>query len=187
MVRWLATLSRYDQQWFCWCSQRSQSFQQQSWIRWISRSGDGYMYAIVAGLLYLNHRQDGSVLLQLLALGFAIEIPLFMFIKRVLKRPRPYQQLSIQAVIQAHDQFSFPSGHTTAAFLFAGLAAAYFPELSLLWFSWATAVGLSRLLLGVHYPGDILAGALLGTALAQLVRSSACEFLLECRVPAMVI
>lgn len=187
MVRWLATLSRYDQQWFCWCSERSQGFQQQFWIRWISRSGDGYVYALVALLLYLNQREVGSVLLLLLTLGFAIEVPLFMTIKRVLKRPRPYQQLSIQAVIQAHDQFSFPSGHTTAAFLFAGLAAASFPQLSWLWFSWALAVGLSRLLLGVHYPGDIVAGALLGTALAKLVRSSACEFLLECRVPVMVI
>lgn len=187
MVRWLATLSRYDQQWFCWCSMRSQSFQQQSWIRWISRSGDGYVYAIVACLLYLIHHQDGSLLLQLLALGFAIEVPLFMLIKRVLKRPRPYQQLSIQAVIQAHDQFSFPSGHTTAAFLFASLAASLFPGLTWFWFSWASAVGLSRLLLGVHYPGDIVAGALLGSALAQFVRSYACEFLLECRVLGMVI
>lgn len=187
MVRWLATLSRYDQQWFCWCSERSQGFQQQSWIRWISRSGDGYVYAIVACLLYLTQPQDGSVLLQLLALGFAIEVPLFIAIKRVLKRARPYQRLSIQAVIQAHDQFSFPSGHTTAAFLFAGLASSFFPQLSWLWFSWATAVGLSRLLLGVHYPGDIVAGALLGAALAQLVRSYACEFLLECRVLVTVI
>lgn len=187
MVRWLVTLSRYDQQWFCWCSQRSRSFQQQLWIRWISRSGDGYGYVLIACLLYLNRPQDGSRLLQLLVLGFAFEVPLFMLIKRLLKRPRPYHQLSITAVIQAHDQFSFPSGHTTAAFLFATLASHSFPEFTGIWFSWAVAVGLSRLLLGVHYPGDIIAGAVIGTALAHFVRSNACEFLLECKVPVTVI
>ena len=168
MVRWLATLSRYDQLWFCWCSQRSQSFHKQGWVRWLSRSGDGYCYAAVGAMLYVFVPAQGQPLFLALALGYAIEVPLFIAIKRVLKRPRPYHTLSITAVIKAHDQFSFPSGHTTAAFLFAGLASFYFPSLAAIWFVWATAVGLSRLLLGVHYPGDIVAGALLGSALARL-------------------
>ncbi|WP_157981093.1 phosphatase PAP2 family protein [Pseudidiomarina insulisalsae] len=168
MVRWLATLSRYDQQWFCWCSRHAKAFSQQSWLRWLSRSGDGYCYALVAVLLYLIAPHDGRALLLSMAVGYAIEVPLFIVIKRVLKRPRPYQALSITAVIKAHDQFSFPSGHTTAAFLFAGLATTFFPELMPLWLLWAAAVGASRVLLGVHYPGDIVAGALLGTVLAQL-------------------
>ncbi|MFC0444611.1 phosphatase PAP2 family protein [Pseudidiomarina halophila] len=166
MVRWLATLSRYDQQWFCWCSQRSQSFQQQRWIRVLSRTGDGHCYALIALLLGSTSAAPGNAFVLTLAAGFSIEIPLFILIKRWLKRPRPYQTLSITAVIRAHDQFSFPSGHTTAAFLFAGIASSFYPAWTPLWMSWATGVGLSRILLGVHYPGDILAGAVLGSGLA---------------------
>ncbi|WP_411360498.1 phosphatase PAP2 family protein [Pseudidiomarina salilacus] len=171
MGRWLATLSRYDQQWFCWLTQRAQSIQQQRWVRWLSRSGDGYCYAIVALYFYFTDELIDRRMLPTLFTGFAIEIPTFMLIKRWLKRPRPYQTLSITAVIQAHDQFSFPSGHTTAAFLFATLACYFMPHLAPVWLCWATAVGLSRLLLGVHYPGDILAGAALGTGLAGIALS----------------
>ncbi|MDN7134934.1 phosphatase PAP2 family protein [Pseudidiomarina terrestris] len=168
MVRWLATLSRYDQLWFCWCCARSQRFQRQSWIRLVSRSGDGYCYALIAFLLSATAPESGGSFSLALAIGFSIEIPLFIAIKRCLKRPRPYQTLSITSVIQAHDQFSFPSGHTTAAFLFAGIASSFYPAWTPIWIIWASMVGISRVLLGVHYPGDIGAGAILGTTLAYL-------------------
>ena len=68
----------------------------------------------------------------------------------------------VAALIEPSDKFSFPSGHTAAAFVFAAVLAAFYPLLALPAFVLATLIGLSRVMLGVHYPGDIVAGAVLG-------------------------
>jgi undecaprenyl-diphosphatase len=60
------------------------------------------------------------------------------------------------------DQFSFPSGHTAAAFAMATLVSFHFPILTLPVIIWALLVGFSRIYLGVHYPTDILAGIVIG-------------------------
>ena len=70
--------------------------------------------------------------------------------------------------LKPSDEFSFPSGHTTAAFLFATAASHCFPALTLVLFSWAALIGLSRVMLRVHFVSDVLAGMLLGTLIANL-------------------
>jgi undecaprenyl-diphosphatase len=65
----------------------------------------------------------------------------------------------------APDKFSFPSGHTMTAFaVWASLASAI-PTLSLPYLLLAILIGLSRIFLGLHYPTDVLVGALLGSAI----------------------
>lgn len=167
MTRWLEQLHTVDELSFSWCCRRFSKLAQSRWVRWVSLSGDGYVYALLVGFAWWLAEHDMQPMLFALIFGFGIEVPLFIMIKRWLKRPRPYQAMKdFQAVIQAHDQFSFPSGHTTAAFLFAGIAGYFWPSYIELLYLWAGLVGLSRVLLGVHYPGDIIAGAALGSALA---------------------
>lgn len=83
----------------------------------------------------------------------------------------------------AHDSFtalvtlpadpSFPSGHATSAFAAAGVVAAMHPRLRAPVLALAALVALSRVYLGVHYPTDVLAGALLGLAIAAVAVASA--------------
>ena len=74
-------------------------------------------------------------------------------------------------VITAADRFSFPSGHTSASFVFATSLAVVYVEPAIVAYVWASAVGLSRIILGAHYPGDTLAGAAMGTVVTLLIAS----------------
>jgi undecaprenyl-diphosphatase len=88
-------------------------------------------------------------------------------LKNTLKRPRPYDlKPRAHSLIIAADKFSFPSGHTSAAFCLCVVTLLIFGNIASYLFLWAAAVGLSRVIVGVHFPGDVVAGALLGTIVA---------------------
>lgn len=66
---------------------------------------------------------------------------------------------------------SFPSGHTSAAFVIATALSIAFPKRYVIVFSflWAFATGYSRMYLGVHYPSDVIAGAIVGIGSAFII------------------
>ncbi|SMF19697.1 undecaprenyl-diphosphatase [Paenibacillus barengoltzii] len=99
---------------------------------------------------------------------------LAVVIKKRFQRTRPYEALqNVRISVHPLKDYSFPSGHTTAAFsTFIPLLYAA-PGLAQLLLPLACIVGLSRIYLGVHYPSDVLAGGLLGAATALLVVLSA--------------
>lgn len=132
--------------------------------RLISRTGDGPLYAVLAALLWWQGEAERE-LVRLALLAFAIELPLYLLLKNSLKRQRP---VGLPVFITPSDRYSLPSGHTAAAFLLATILAAGFPLWAPLLFGWAALVGASRLLLGVHYLSDLVAGALLGGGCAVL-------------------
>jgi undecaprenyl-diphosphatase len=99
--------------------------------------------------------------------AYFLEIGIYKIIKNNVKRSRPYNELEgIQNGTVPSDRFSFPSGHTAAAFVMATLIAYFFPLLTTVVFLWAFLVGFSRIYLGVHYPSDTLAGMILGVLTA---------------------
>lgn len=137
--------------------------------RTVSRVADGPSYVVVALFLVLF---DGPRGLQFLLTGlsvYALEIPLYIMLKRLFKRERPFKQLKCWHSMVPADEFSFPSGHTAAAAVFAGLLGVFYTDAYLLLMLWVTLVGASRVMAGVHFPGDILAGAVLGLACVLVV------------------
>lgn len=83
------------------------------------------------------------------------------FIKRLVNRPRPYVVLEQAIAIKPPAcQYSFPSGHTCAAFSMALVLTSNIPALGIVFISLGTLVGLSRIYLGFHYPTDVVIGSL---------------------------
>jgi len=134
--------------------------------RYLSKTGDGSLYVLVAGALFWQEGIE-SPRLQAVLLAFLIERPIYFVLKNSLKRNRPQAALiNFRSIITPSDQFSFPSGHTSAAFMMATLLGYYFPPLIIPLYGWATLVGCSRVVLGVHFPTDILVGIILGISTA---------------------
>ena len=153
----------------CWLLQQPQAARRARMARLVSRLGDGPFDVALTLLIWWMDRQGGSEFALTAMAAYALEVPLFVLLKHLIKRPRPADALeSLSAFIQPADRFSFPSGHTAAAFVMASLLCVFYPPVMLLALGLAVMVGLSRVLLGVHYPSDILAGATLGVSCAML-------------------
>lgn len=136
-------------------------------FRLVSRLGDGvFWYALMAALLASGGPVAWLPVTQMAAAGL-VGVAAYKVLKRRTLRPRPYQvRTDIRLCCEPLDQFSFPSGHTLHAVCFSAIAVAYFPALATLLVPFVMLVALSRVVLGLHYPSDVAAGALLGAAIA---------------------
>jgi undecaprenyl-diphosphatase len=142
-------------------------FQYRRSVRFISQLGDGPLYLLVALTLLMLEPIVGADFFWAGIIAYVFDVSLYLLLKNLIKRDRPAVKItSYQAWITPSDQFSFPSGHTAAAFLFACLIFNFYPLFAIPGFILASAIGISRVLLGVHYPTDLVAGGLLGSACA---------------------
>lgn len=167
-MKLIYSIHKYDVFMFTWLNNVSIHANLVRLCRIISRTGDGLLYVLLAGWLYWD--QGGAdPLLRTMVLAFAIERPVYFALKNGFKRNRPQQALQdFRSVITPSDQFSFPSGHTSAAFMVATLLGFFFPTLMVGLYLWAALVGFSRVVLGVHFPTDTLVGVALGISVAMI-------------------
>jgi undecaprenyl-diphosphatase len=137
-------------------------------LSWVMTSGTGWLLFLLLATLVDRKRGWKATRAVAPALWLAtatVEHP----IKKWFRRRRPFLSL-IEAIIVGRKpgSYSFPSGHSAAAFAGALLLAREYPARARGFFGLASLVAFSRVYLGVHYPGDVLSGSLLGMMLAKI-------------------
>lgn len=135
----------------------------------VSRLGDGIFWYGLMALLLLVEREAALIpVLHMIAAGL-VGFGLYKWLKRKILRPRPCDlHHLITRTTAPLDEFSFPSGHTLHAVTFSLVAIAYFPWLAPIVLPFTVLVASSRVVLGLHYPTDVLAGAALGYGVVML-------------------
>lgn len=167
-MKLMQTIQRADVALFRWCT-RLRYYQEIIRIsRLLSKTGDGPLYVVLGAGLLLSGEPTARLWLYSGILAFAVERPLYLIVKNGFKRNRPADALGdFRSHVIPSDRFSFPSGHTSAAFLMATLMSNFLPAATAPAYLWASLVGMSRVFLGVHFPSDILMGMAMGTVIAQ--------------------
>jgi undecaprenyl-diphosphatase len=143
------------------------------WIRiWMicaTRGGDGWLWYGMGLIILLFGGDARFAAVAAAALAAGIGITAFLRLKKAARRKRPNCfEPHCWATLLPPDQFSFPSGHTITAFAVAVSLSMFYPTLAVGLLFCALSVGASRILLGMHFLSDVLAGALIGAGLAYL-------------------
>jgi len=138
-------------------------------FRVISRLGDGVFWYGLMAIILINQAAASTIAVLHMVLAGLVGTLLYKWLKGKTLRPRPYEvRQDIWLTGTPLDKFSFPSGHTLHAVVFSVVSLSYYPELAIIVLPFTVLVGLSRVVLGLHYPSDVLAGALIGGLIAKL-------------------
>jgi membrane-associated phospholipid phosphatase len=170
-------LNEIDQKVFLKINSSNNAFTQKGAV-WLSGSAGPAALLVPAGILGIEFLRNDSLRPEAaaLVLGSAgLSLSLAWISKKIFERQRPFQQLNgIQVASPLPTDPGMPSGHSSAAFGTAVALCMEYPRWEVVTPSllWAGGVGLSRIMLGHHYPGDVLAGAALGTGCAWLSRKA---------------
>jgi len=138
----------------------------------VAHLGDGNrVFALLAaayggGWLFDHPTLRAAVVAVLVSL--LVSFLMVVAIKYTLRRPRPRDPTGFISI--RFDKYSFPSGHSARMSTLAVAVLFFQPLLGLLLIALALLVGAARVFLGIHYPGDVLAGLVIGGAAAALVR-----------------
>ena len=129
----------------------------------VSRLGNGiFWYILMFTLPFIFGLSAISVVIQMILTGVC-GLVIYKIMKNHTERLRPYMVSdSIKLGTQPLDQYSFPSGHTLHAVGFSNIICFYYPEFTILLYTITGLVAASRMILGLHYPSDVLIGATIG-------------------------
>ncbi|SIT69195.1 undecaprenyl-diphosphatase [Ectothiorhodosinus mongolicus] len=133
----------------------------------ISRLGNGLFWYVLMLAIPLVFGWQASLVSLHMGLVGLLCLPVYRILKAGTSRTRPcHAHGGIIQSVPPLDQFSFPSGHTMHAVAFTIILLAYLPAWGFWVLPFTLLVALSRLILGLHYPSDVLAGAAIGAGIA---------------------
>ncbi|HEV2223256.1 MAG TPA: phosphatase PAP2 family protein [Candidatus Acidoferrales bacterium] len=128
-----------------------------------TRLGDGWLWYLTGVVLLLFGGPARFVAFGSAGLAVLGGTALFVVLKRVSHRKRPCEiEPHCWAAILPPDQFSFPSGHSITAFALAFVLGSFYPEFQAPLLVVAASIALSRIILGMHFLSDVLAGSAIG-------------------------
>jgi len=137
----------------------------QSRWRWLAtlgaHLGDGALWAVVGVALWVWGAPHVRALILVSALAVLGTGILSTAVKYLVRRPRPQERRHFHAI--KYDRYSFPSGHAVRMAAIAVVIWRFVPALAPIGYPLALLVSLCRVLVGVHYPSDVLAGLLIGS------------------------
>jgi len=140
------------------------------WFTNIQRTATFHFFLLPVILIatFYSFRLRGLAVLAVGAiLTWSVDVLCSIAIKPLVNRPRPFEVLPDAIVrVAPPGGSSFPSGHAVDAFFLAVFLTFIYPRLSWLYFAIAFLIAVSRVYIGVHYPGDVFGGAVIGSALA---------------------
>ena len=140
------------------------------WMILASRAGDGWLWWTLGILLLLFGGPHRFVAVGAAVVSEALSVGLFLWMKKTAGRKRPCSiGPSCWATLLPPDQFSFPSGHSMTAFAVATPLILFYPSLEPVLLFCALSIALSRILLGLHFLSDVVAGSALGAFLGYTV------------------
>lgn len=141
-------------------------------MRAASRIGDGVVWYVLVALLPLVYGAAALRAAIVMAITGIAGVLIYKLLKHTLVRERPFiRHPGITQAMPPLDRYSFPSGHTLHAVAFTWLAVANFPELGWVLIPLAALIAASRVVLGLHYPSDVVAGAAIGISLATIAQN----------------
>jgi undecaprenyl-diphosphatase len=133
----------------------------------VSRLGDGWAWLLLGVAALVLRGPDALPLILRAIVAAVVGVAVYRSLKTRLLRERPYvANRAIRCGTPPLDRYSFPSGHTLHAVCFSSLFGNFEPLLLLVAAPFALLVAISRVVLGLHYPSDVLAGAAIGAVLA---------------------
>ncbi len=135
----------------------------------VSRIGDGWLwFGMVACLPWVGGAVGTSASVRMLAVG-VVDIAIYKIVKRWIARPRPFRTCEgVRECARSLDEYSFPSGHTLHSVACSLILTAYYPMFALLVWPFTVLVAVSRVVLGLHYPSDVIVGACIGALTAAV-------------------
>ncbi len=136
------------------------------WMIWATRSGDGWLWYAIGLAVLLFGGEERFVAAGAAGAAGVVGVGLFVVLKKLANRPRPCAIAPhAWATLLPPDRFSFPSGHTMTAFAVSTPLLAYYPEMAVGLIFCVLSIAVSRVVLGMHFLSDVVAGAALGVLL----------------------